>query len=98
MASVTGGLDAIVAHMPGVRGPVRQAAEAIAARARGNLAGHHVTGRARIVVEPAGIDMLVVLDDPASLSIEFGRGAFTRSDGRYVGAMEGLHVLSRAVR
>jgi hypothetical protein len=73
------------------------AAVAVGARASALLAAHRETGSAQIVVEHGAVDSYVVLDDPASLSIEFGRGEYTRGDGRRVGAMEGLHVLSRAV-
>jgi hypothetical protein len=71
--------------------------EEIAARVSSNLASHHKSGRAQIKVEHGYINDYVILDDPASLSIEFGRGEYTRDDGVTIGAAEGLHVLSRAV-
>lgn len=80
------------------RGVTERTAGGIAGRAAANLSAHRESGRARIDVKSHGrADFQVVLDDPASLSIEFGRSAFTRSDGVEVGAMEGLHVLSRAI-
>lgn len=79
------------------RPATKDAAARIARRAEANLAGHRETGRAKIRVEHGAVDSYVVLDDPASLSIEFGRSAYSTKGGRTVGAMEGLHVLSRAL-
>lgn len=79
------------------RPAVRVTAEAVGGRARAVLAGHRDTGAASIRVDHGPIDSYVVLDDPASLSIEFGRAGYTRPDGAYVGPAEGLHVLGRAI-
>lgn len=77
---------------------VESTAEEIAGRARTLLAQHRKTGAAGIAVDHSGIDSEVYIDDPAGLSIEFGHGAYVRkSDGAHIGAMEGLHILRRAL-
>lgn len=93
-----GAFERQLAASRGVQRVVHAAANEIGARARGLLSAHRVTGNAEIKVDHSGVDSEVTLDDPASLSIEFGRGAYTRADGRRVGAMEGLHILGRAIR
>lgn len=80
-----------------VRPVTRATAEAIGGRARTALAGHRRTGSAKIEVKHGPVDSLVSLVDPAVLSIEFGRGGFTRDDGHYVGPAEGLHILGRSI-
>jgi hypothetical protein len=75
----------------------RATAEIIGGRARARLEAHRDTGDASIKVEHGAIDSHVILDDEASLSIEFGRAGFTRKDGAYVGPAEGLHILSGAI-
>ncbi len=97
MASVARNLDARLARQRGVRDAVRAEAEEIAGRARGRLATHKETGAASIEVTHGAVDSLVELVDPAALSIEFGRGAYTRPDGQKVGPMAGLHVLGGAI-
>lgn len=91
------GIEKRLARTRGVRAAVRVAAEGIADKARANLAEHRETGESRIVVVHDAVDSLVVLDDPASMSIEFGHGAYVRKDGRHVGASEGIHVLRGAL-
>ena len=99
MAEVNRNLDRELSRLPGVTAQVRATAGRIATTAEQVLAGHR-TGEvdgARIEVRHERVDSLVVLEDPASLSIEFGRSEFTTGAGRTVGAMEGLHILGRAV-
>ena len=97
MAEVYADVEKMIAGLPGVRAERRKAAEEIGVKARARLSAHRETGSASITVVHDRLDSDVVLDDPASLSIEFGRGEFTRSDGRTIGAMEGLHILGGAV-
>lgn len=91
------GIEKRLARTRGVRAAVKVTAEAIGDKARANLAGHRETGESRIVVQHDAVDSLVILDDPASLSIEFGHAAYVRKDGRHVGASEGIHVLRGAL-
>lgn len=93
MASVTEKLELLVAGMPGVRNAREELAEELGREAQWRLGQHRETGDASIEVVHDRLDSYVVLDDDASLSIEFGRGEFTRPDGVKVGAMEGLHIL-----
>jgi uncharacterized protein DUF5403 len=92
-----GAFERRLAASGGVQKAVHAAADEIGARARALLAAHRQTGNASIKVDHSGIDSEVILDDPASLSIEFGRGGFTRKDGQYVGPAEGLHILARSI-
>lgn len=89
-----------LARLPGVKVAVHAAAEPIADRARSNLAGHRETGASSIEIHQLAVDTEIVLNDVASLSIEFGRNGLIgplREGQRRPGPMEGLHVLSRAV-
>jgi hypothetical protein len=93
--------DEIVARQAGVKAAVRAKGKQIEGEARALFAMHDHPGGASIEGEVAGNgkDYLVSLVDPGgnAVAIEFGRGGFTRkSDGRYIGPMEGLHVLGRA--
>ena len=97
MAWVNPRLEELIAGLPGVVEARKDVAEEIGRSAAWNLAHHRETGSASIRVEHDRLDSDVILDDPASLSIEFGRGEFTRSDGVTVGAMEGLHILRDAI-
>lgn len=101
MAYVRKGVNARMAHLPGVKAEVRAAGEAIAARARTNLAAHQAEGEARIETRREDTDFLVELVDPAALSIEAGRGAFdqTRPDGstREIGPADPLNILRGAI-
>lgn len=92
MAWVHPRLDAVVAHLPGVTGAVRDAARPIAARARALLAAHYHEGHSRIVVINQDTDVLVCLEDEAALAIEYGH---TTRSGRRVA---GLHIIGRAAR
>lgn len=83
-------LERVCSHLPGVVQAVAREGEQIAARARGRLAEHRVTGTATILVTHHVPDTIVSLVDPAAVSIEFGRNG---SRGR--GASRGLHVLGR---
>lgn len=93
-----GAFERRLAAAGGVQKVVHATADAIGGRARAILAQHRVSGAASIRVDHSGIDSEVILDDPASLSIEYGRGGYTRADGAYVGPAEGLHVLGRALQ
>jgi len=86
----------LIASLPGVVEAREDAAEEIGGAAAANLARHRETGAASIRVVHDDLDSFVILDDPASVAIELGRGEFTRADGVTVGAMEGLHVLRDA--
>lgn len=92
-----GAFERRLAATAGIQRVVHATANAIGARARTRLASHRKTGDASIVVDHSGIDSEVILDDPASLSIEYGRGGYTRPDGAYVGPAEGLHILGGAI-
>lgn len=101
MAVVYPNCDEIVARQAGVKATVRAKGKEIEGTARALLAQHRETGHASITGEIAGggKDYLVSLEDPGgnAVAIEMGRGGFTRkSDGRFIGPMEGLHVLGRA--
>jgi hypothetical protein len=87
----------LVAGLPGVVGVREDAAEEIGRAAESNLSRHRESGDSSIVVTHDRLDSDVILDDPASLSIELGRGQFTRPDGVTIGAMEGLHILRDAI-
>jgi len=93
-----GAFERRLAASRGVQAVVHATANEIGARAKALLAAHRQTGNASIKVDHSGIDSEVILDDPASLSIEYGRGGYTRKDGTYVGPAEGLHILGRAIR
>lgn len=98
MAEVYPWVDARMARMAGVKKVRRAAAVTIGAKAKAKLASHRAEGDSSIKVQHGPVDSLVILDDPAALSIEFGRGAYTRkSDGAEIGPMEGLHILSSAL-
>lgn len=94
-----GAFERRLAATGGVQKAVHATADEIGGRARSLLAAHHETGAASIKVDHSGIDSEVILDDPASLAIEYGRSGFTRkSDGHYIGPMEGLHILGRSIQ
>lgn len=96
MASVRPNLDRMVAHMPGVRNEVSAEAQQVATRARALLAAHRHDGDSKIEVRRAGgSDSIVSLVDPAAVSIEYGRGEYTR-DGQVIGATRGLYIMTRA--
>lgn len=96
MARVYKRADAIVARRPGVKKAVYAKGAEIGDKAKALLAEHRVTGNAHIEVKQHKVDTIVALNDPAALSIEYGRGEYTRDDGVTVGAMEGLYILHRA--
>jgi hypothetical protein len=101
MAVVYANCDEVVARQAGVKAAVRAKGKEIEGAATGLLGQHRETGNASIVGEVAGNgkDYLVSLVDPGgdAAAIEFGRGGFHRkSDGRYIGPMQGLHILGRA--
>jgi len=84
--------DAMVAHLPGVREKVRDEADTVYADAVGLFAPHNRPGRHKLKRVNGTLDAFVVLEGPAVLSVEFGRGP----DRLGRGAMEGLHILGRA--
>lgn len=96
MASVKPGTDAYIAHMRGVKKAVREHRDVVAKAARVLLGEHRDTGDHTIRVAMEDTDGLVILEGRSPLSVEFGRSAYTRSDGRFVGPMEGLNILGRA--
>lgn len=98
MASVDARLGRRVARMPGVKAAVRARGRRIAAKARANLREHRATGAARIEITRGRTDVVVSLVDPAALSIEFGRAAYENRNGRRVGPMQGLYIMTRAAR
>ncbi|MBO0830327.1 MAG: DUF5403 family protein [Streptosporangiales bacterium] len=91
MATVDKNANDIAAHLPEVRRAVKTQADQIATQARALLAPHRRTGDHRIEVTAGRVDALVSLVGDAALSVEFGRGASSRS-----GAMQGLYIISRA--
>lgn len=95
-ASDHDGVNAYIAHMPGVKKAVRAKGREIQGRAEALFAAHNRPGGHEITGERRDTDYLVSLVGPAPLSVEFGRGPFTRDDGVHVGPMEGLHILGRA--
>jgi hypothetical protein len=98
MAQVYAFTDEHVAHLRGVRVELHAEADAIAARAKVDLRSHRDTGNAKITVTRGNqLDYFVNLDDPAALSIEYGREAYDTGD-RHVGAMQGLYILHKAAR
>lgn len=90
-------VNAYIAHMRGVRTAVAAEGRKIQARAEALFAEHDRPGGHRIVGEKGLTDYTVSLEGPVPIVIEFGREGFTRPDGRYVGPMEGLHILGRAI-
>lgn len=95
IAHVRDDVDSIVAHMTGVKAAVHADGRQREGRAKARLAGHRETGAAKVEGHKEDTDYVVSLVDPAALSIEYGRSAFTREDGRKVGPMEGLRILGR---
>lgn len=69
----------------------------LAALARLDLESHRDTGQASIELELTPTDAIVSLTDPngGEMAIEHGRGEYISTDGRVVGAMEGLHILGK---
>jgi hypothetical protein len=96
VATVYAGTDAYVAHMRPVKAAVRAKRDEVAAAARANLAAHRETGNHRIRTAMEDTDGLVILEGRNPISVEYGRGGYTRADGRYVGPMDGLQILGRA--
>lgn len=94
------GLNAYIAHMPGVKGAVHAEGRQVESRADALFAAHNRPGRHEIVGETQDTDYVVSLEGPAALSVEYGREGFTqeRADGsrRDIGPMEGLHILGKA--
>lgn len=72
MAEINPNAQDIVAHLPGVRAAVGDAADKIATRARATLAAHRDSGDARVEATRGGTDSHVSLVDEAALSIEYG--------------------------
>lgn len=95
----TAEVDAFIAHMPGVKRVVHAEGKSIQAKAETLFASHDRPGGHRIVGEKApigGTDWIVSLEGPVPVVIEFGREGFTRTDGRRIGPMQGLHILGKA--
>lgn len=88
MAELDHDLDAIIAHMPGVREAVADEAEERAARIRSVAAGHQHTGAFLRSIKTAkgNPDTIIYSDDPGALSINYGH---TAPNGTHV---EGIHA------
>lgn len=93
MATVRRDLDALVAHMPGVREEVRRQLDTRAARVRAVVAAHRDTGAlsASLEVETNAVDSTVSIADPHVLSINYGHVA---PDGTWV---PGIHAIEAAL-
>lgn len=93
MAVVYANTNRRIAHMSGLRPVMDQVAGAILAKAKAKAAKHTDTGHyiSSLTVKKAGIDRLVVADDPASTIIEVG---YLTSKGTWV---PGQHILGGAV-
>ena len=100
------GLNAIIAHMPGVRDEVHDEAKDIGRKAEGNLAAarastgwHKIHGPdhlTRVTVTQGEVDSFANLEAPSPESIEFGHapsGVFEGTDTR---APHGLYILTGA--
>lgn len=95
MAAVFKSAPRLVARHQGVKAAVRAKADELAGRARVMLGEHRHAGTSKIVVTRGRVDAFVSLVDPAAISIEYGRAAYTTA-GRRVGAAQGLYVIHRA--
>lgn len=84
--------DAVVAHLPAVRLALRAEADVVYADAVAIFAEHNRPGGHQLKRVNGRLDAFVVLEGPAPLSVEFGRGP----DHLGNDAMEGLHILGRA--
>ncbi|MGH3760254.1 DUF5403 family protein [Actinophytocola sp.] len=96
MAEVDRNVADIVAHLPGVRDAVGEAADEIAARARANLAQHRDSGDATIEVIRGRTDAHVSLVDEAALSIEYGHFTDNGETDAQVTYVPGLRILRDA--
>lgn len=93
------GVNAYIAHMPGVKGAVHAEGREIQSRADAAFAAHNRPGGHEIVGEKQDTDYLVSLVGPVPIVIEFGRGSYTTERGGVpveVGPMQGLHILGKA--
>jgi hypothetical protein len=95
MAQVNRNVARIAAREPGVRKAVRAKAGELAGRARAVLAAHRRTGATQIEVTHGKVDAFVSMVGEGAISIEYGHGAYTRPDGREVGASQGLYVIHK---
>ncbi len=96
MAQVYASVNRLVAREPGVKAAVRAKAEELAVRARALLASHRDTGATTIEVTSGRVDSFVSMVGEGVVSIEYGHSAYTRKDGREIGASQGLYVIHRA--
>lgn len=97
--SGTEAVNAFVAHLPGVKRVVHAEGRSIQGEAEALFASHDRPGGHKITGEKSpigGTDWIVSLEGPVPVVIEFGREGFTRSDGRRIGPMQGLHILGKA--
>ena len=97
MAWVNPNIADIVAHLPGVRGAIRDKANEGAGRARAVLAAHRYEGHSEITVTRGDLlDYFVNLDDSrgehAAAAIEYGRAAVAGRGG----PTQGVHALGAA--
>lgn len=97
MATVSKNANAQVARLKPVKAAVEARAEILAARARTLLSQHTETGSAKIKVTRGKIDSFISLEDPAAISIEYGREAGVSANGRRYGAQEGLYIMHRTI-
>ena len=97
MAELVRGLERRLAHQPGVRKAVHEAAKPIAAKAKARLAAHKDEGEHEVVLTRGAVDSYVELVGPAPLTLETGRAGGVDVNGRRVGAMEPLRILRGAL-
>lgn len=91
------GIQKIVAMSDDVQDGLDDFQLEVALRAESLLRQHRETGNAKIELERGRIDRYVVLDDPAALSIEFGRAGYIDPDTEEEwGGSPPLYILSRA--
>lgn len=97
MATVDPKLPRIVARMPEVRTEVRALADKVAARADAAFAAHDRPGGHKITRTNGKVDAFVNLEGPVPHIVEYGRSGYTTASGAKVGAMVGLHFLTKAM-
>lgn len=107
MAYIYMNTNEIVANVDSVQWEVDTRAVEIGIRAENLLADHRVDHVAEIDLAKGDVDAYVVLVDSnitndetaksnTALSIEFGRAGWIDENGETWGAMDGLHILTRA--
>ncbi|MEU7200268.1 DUF5403 family protein [Streptomyces sp. NPDC045470] len=89
MATVRADLNALVAHLPGVKREVRAVLDDRAARIAAVVEAHRHSGALarNVKVRTNRVDSTVTLEDPAVEAINYGHVA---ANGRWV---EGIHAI-----